>query len=211
MKLKWSKWPDSWATQKKTHEEFYRLPQDIFQMAKIAKLLLMMEKGVGAENKGKTLNEIDSQLEMWNNQDTRPEEPDDISNMYASEPNCSKEMDSDVLNREYHELESYWSKDILVYPNCNEENYVNANRDTKEGLNPEIIKNVCGNKKKGKMHYRGTWTAKQKSVMSAFFKSHLKSKVAPKKQECLKLKNERPDLFRDKTWVQIKVFVYNSL
>ncbi|XP_072387655.1 uncharacterized protein [Diabrotica undecimpunctata] len=139
-----------------------------------------MEKGVGAENKGKTLNKIDSQLEMWNNQDTRLEEPDDISNMYASEPNCSKEMDSDVLNREDHELESDWSKDILVDPNCNEENYVNANRDTKEGLNPEIIKNVCGNKKKGKMHYRGTWTAKQKSVISAFFKSHLKSKVAPK-------------------------------
>lgn len=28
----------------------------------------MMEKGVGAENKGKTLNEIDLELEVWNNE-----------------------------------------------------------------------------------------------------------------------------------------------
>ncbi|CAH1380921.1 unnamed protein product, partial [Tenebrio molitor] len=30
---------------KKTHEQFYRMPQEVFQTAKIAKLLLMMERG----------------------------------------------------------------------------------------------------------------------------------------------------------------------
>lgn len=51
-----------------------RLPQDIFQTAKIAKLLLMMERGLGSENHGKTLKEIDIQLESWNQQSSGKDE-----------------------------------------------------------------------------------------------------------------------------------------
>ncbi|KAI4468095.1 hypothetical protein MML48_2g00016496 [Holotrichia oblita] len=50
----------------KTQEEFYELPVDIFQPAKVSKLLLMMEKGsIPAEYKGKSLAEInfDNNLE----------------------------------------------------------------------------------------------------------------------------------------------------
>ncbi|KAK5648222.1 hypothetical protein RI129_003114 [Pyrocoelia pectoralis] len=43
----------------KTHDEFYELPVDIYQTAKVSKLLLMMEKGsVPIEYKGKSLAEI---------------------------------------------------------------------------------------------------------------------------------------------------------
>lgn len=38
----------------------------MYQTAKIAKLLLMMEKGEGGDYKGKTLEEIDVQLEFLN-------------------------------------------------------------------------------------------------------------------------------------------------
>ncbi|KAB0804413.1 hypothetical protein PPYR_01383 [Photinus pyralis] len=42
----------------KTHNEFYKLPQDVYQTAKISKLLLLMDKGVNTFQ-GKALNEID--------------------------------------------------------------------------------------------------------------------------------------------------------
>ncbi|XP_074031301.1 uncharacterized protein isoform X2 [Leptinotarsa decemlineata] len=42
----------------KTHNDYYRLPQDIYQTAKISKLLLLMERGVDIY-KGKSLHEID--------------------------------------------------------------------------------------------------------------------------------------------------------
>ncbi len=42
----------------KTHKEFYELPQDIFQTAKISKLLILMDQGKAGEFKGKSLNEI---------------------------------------------------------------------------------------------------------------------------------------------------------
>ncbi|XP_060531891.1 uncharacterized protein LOC132705360 [Cylas formicarius] len=48
----------------KTHNEFYKLPQDLYQTAKISKLLIMMDKGCGAEYKGKSLNEININPEI---------------------------------------------------------------------------------------------------------------------------------------------------
>lgn len=46
--------------------------------------------------------------------------------------------------------------------------------------------------------------------MKDFFKKHIKDKITPKKHECLELQKSHAHLFIDKTWVQIKVFVYNS-
>ncbi|KAJ8948215.1 hypothetical protein NQ317_010967, partial [Molorchus minor] len=43
----------------KTHEEFYELPVDVFQTARVVKLLIMMEKGIPVEFKGKSLSEIE--------------------------------------------------------------------------------------------------------------------------------------------------------
>ncbi|CAH1104449.1 unnamed protein product [Psylliodes chrysocephalus] len=43
---------------RKTHEAFYRLPQDIYQTAKVSKLLLAINKGKVSLYKGKNLNEI---------------------------------------------------------------------------------------------------------------------------------------------------------
>ncbi|KAJ8933557.1 hypothetical protein NQ314_013931 [Rhamnusium bicolor] len=64
----------------KTHAEFNRLPQDIFQTAKVAKVLLLLEKGKGKEFIGKSLNEIDVEEEAYisessddeNNNNERP-------------------------------------------------------------------------------------------------------------------------------------------
>nr|CAI5863638.1 unnamed protein product [Callosobruchus analis] len=45
------------------HKHVYRLPDDVYQTAKIAKLLMLMEKGDAAKYKGKTLNDIDLDME----------------------------------------------------------------------------------------------------------------------------------------------------
>ncbi|CAH1159979.1 unnamed protein product [Phaedon cochleariae] len=45
------------------HRGSYRMPDDVYQTATISKLLLLMEKGEANKFKGKTLNEIDLNLE----------------------------------------------------------------------------------------------------------------------------------------------------
>lgn len=46
--------------------------------------------------------------------------------------------------------------------------------------------------------------------MLTFFKTHIKNKIAPKRAECLEMRDKYLHEFKDKNWVQIKVFVYNT-
>nr|CAI5852613.1 unnamed protein product [Callosobruchus analis] len=62
---------------KKTHAEFYRLPQDIYQTAKVAKVLLLMEKGQGDKFRGKNLNETDIAPEIYDSSESEYEDYDD--------------------------------------------------------------------------------------------------------------------------------------
>ena len=75
------------------HRGSYRLPDDIYQTAKISKLLLLMEKGQASRYKGKNLDEIDINLECDDISD------DDIDPMPADiqpvedQPGCSQATD----------------------------------------------------------------------------------------------------------------------
>lgn len=46
-----------------------RLPVDIYQTAKVVKLLIMMEKGIPVEHKGKSLSEIEIDLNEFIDED----------------------------------------------------------------------------------------------------------------------------------------------
>lgn len=50
---------------------FFRLPVDIYQTARVVKLLLMMEKGVPIEYKGKTLSEININVDEFVEDDNK--------------------------------------------------------------------------------------------------------------------------------------------
>lgn len=45
------------------HREFYRLPESTLQLAKVSKVLIMMEKGITSDFKGKSLDEINIPLD----------------------------------------------------------------------------------------------------------------------------------------------------
>nr|CAI5829088.1 unnamed protein product [Callosobruchus analis] len=47
----------------KTHEQFYKLPQDIYQVAKVSKILQVLERGNITMFKNKTLDEIEIDME----------------------------------------------------------------------------------------------------------------------------------------------------
>lgn len=50
------------------HREFYRLPHDTYQLAKVSRLLICMEQGNISRFQGKTLEEIDVDLEIPDNE-----------------------------------------------------------------------------------------------------------------------------------------------
>ena len=76
------------------HREFYRLPQDTYQLAKVSRLLLCMEQGRTAEFQGKSISEIevnpqfsDSEFEKQQpKRDTRCHQPP-LANVDAASEN----------------------------------------------------------------------------------------------------------------------------
>ncbi|CAH0563179.1 unnamed protein product [Brassicogethes aeneus] len=63
---------------KDIHKQVYRLPDDIYQTAKIAKLLVLMENGKAGQYKGKSLDEIEMDMEEEVNEDESDDEDTNV-------------------------------------------------------------------------------------------------------------------------------------
>jgi hypothetical protein len=154
------------------HRQVYRLPDDVYQTAKISKLLLLMEKGEAAQFKGKTLDEINIDLDI---------EVDPCEN----EENNLEESEADAI-QQLTDLAPSTSSQI-------------ANKqDSKE-------KNVKPMQKRKLV----PWTDKQKETARLFFTKHIRTKRPPKRHEVEEMCSKHAELFANKTWTQIKVFIQN--
>nr|CAI5858713.1 unnamed protein product [Callosobruchus analis] len=77
------------------HKKSYRLPDDLYQTAKISKLLILMEKGQAGEHKGKTLDEIPVDLEI-SEEEEDSEEDDETLTLLKKKPVVEQINDRDM-------------------------------------------------------------------------------------------------------------------
>ncbi|KAJ3659002.1 hypothetical protein Zmor_010712 [Zophobas morio] len=189
---------------KKTHEEFYRLPQDIYQTAKVAKILLLLNKGRGKEFKGKSLNDIQLENTIYYSSESENEEEGTSSlppiiNNNLGEGNSPSENTSfrNKQNLKRKRLNSDETEDYL--PNI-EENVL-RNEETAQ---------PCSSSKKEKITGRVRWSNTEKSIVTKYFSKHIKNKIAPKKHECEELLARHKDTLINKDWLRIKTLVYNT-
>nr|CAI5867682.1 unnamed protein product [Callosobruchus analis] len=73
------------------------------------------------------------------------------------------------------------------------------------------------NDKEGKIAVRARkkrtlipWTPEQKNITEAFFKKHIKERKPPRKSEVVQMIQRYPEVFQNKTWPVIKVYVCNK-
>lgn len=164
------------------HRKSYRLPDDVYQTAKISKLLLLMEDGKADLYKGKNLNDIELDL----NEELEGEN-------FENEDVLDYELpDSSVSTQSPHDEPQPGS--------CRIQDQTDFQVPSAE---PQNIK-------KGKKRTLVPWTDAQKKVVTTFFKRHIKNKQPPKRNECEELKNQNPELLINKDWLKIKVFVQNT-
>ncbi|VEN62581.1 unnamed protein product [Callosobruchus maculatus] len=74
------------------HKTHYRLPSDVYQMAKVSKLLLLNEKGEASKYKGKSLDDIDIDLDVIEDGESSDEEDGTLGNnkeLIASAPSTA--------------------------------------------------------------------------------------------------------------------------
>lgn len=164
----------------KTHAEFYRLPDDVYQTAKVSKLLLLSSNSVLFNRyKGKPLSEIeidDSLIEESGN-----EEEEEIYPPRMLEP------------QEIHKGDGNEKIPSISVSNAE-----------------TSLSNVQPNNNQKRKRQLVAWTQTQKQTAEKFFKYHIKNKVPPKKHEILTLMDQNPGLFNNKKWPVIKVYVCNK-
>lgn len=175
------------------HKRSYRLPDDVYQTAKISKLLILMEDGKADAFKGKSLDQID--LDLNEELDEGMIENDQVLE-YDFEP--VQEDSSDCIQQTFRKNDS-------IDPEQS-----NCQNHPSQPVHQEIPPTIVVNKTtKGKKRILIPWTEEQKKVVKAFFKFNIKNHKPPKKNECETLKENHPELLANKDWLKIKVFVQN--
>nr|XP_023014877.1 uncharacterized protein LOC111504537 [Leptinotarsa decemlineata] len=162
------------------HKQVYRLPDDVYQTAKIAKLLMLMERGEAGNYKGKTLDEIDLKMD------------DDIFEE-EDEENYDLKNDLEIIEG-INDSGNILDEDI----EASQQNI----RDSSSTVN----KNADNFKKRLLV----PWTNQQKKVVTQFFQNHINMKKPPRRHECDNLRDKYPKLLENKSWKKIKVFIQNS-
>ncbi|XP_050511892.1 uncharacterized protein LOC126887959 isoform X1 [Diabrotica virgifera virgifera] len=148
---------------KKTHEEWYRLPQDLYQTAKIAKLMIALNKGDVNIYKGKSLDDINIE-----------------ENDYLEIENIETEVN------EINEKEKVSSKgkrklftDEMTHPMQN--NKVTKRKEVPTTEKTESTSNAIA---------RHRWTEKDKQTMLKYFTRFIKEKRVPKKADVQEFKKK---------------------
>ncbi|XP_071495960.1 uncharacterized protein [Diadema antillarum] len=173
------------------HREFYRLPENTLQVAKIAKILLLMEKGQMSECSGMSLDSINVNLNESCEEDDAPDgdvqEDDQSSRQPSDERDGTKLSKSHGIGKRSRELS-----------------------DESDG--------PCGTMKPSRSHpvakrskaERITWTTAQQHAVDTFFKTNYRTFKVPGKVECIECQEKYPVLAK-LPWTKIKYRVYNII
>ncbi|CAG9773507.1 unnamed protein product [Ceutorhynchus assimilis] len=170
------------------HRKSYRLPDDVYQTAKISKLLLLMENGSSVDYKGKSLDEIEVDLEAGLEQEIPDVDPEE-----------------DDLFRSQQE----------IMPSTSSITHTGDKEDKSENelslLDQKYKKKATANKKQKIKIARTPWTDEQKKVVTNYFELHIKEKKAPKQAECETLISMNHDLLKNKNWLKIKLEMSHNI
>lgn len=131
------------------HRQSYRLPDDVYQTAKISKLLLLMEKGAAAEYKGKALDEIDLNLEenLLNdkenliNEDTEEIPNYDVNDTVnsAKTVDCSAGNSSRITTKGKKRQLIPWTAEQISIVQSHFKNHINTKKPPKKWECEELI------------------------------------------------------------------------
>ncbi|XP_015111517.1 uncharacterized protein LOC107037467 [Diachasma alloeum] len=140
----------------KTHEEFYKLPQDVYRTAKVSKLLILMDKGEGHKHQGKSLSEIyiDPEIEVPVSEGSEDEESPGAKIHISTTnliPECSNPSTSDAPTAHAPKLSgrSAWTPQQIAVVKNHFKQHIKNKKASKKLECEELIKKhptLLGNK-----------------------------------------------------------------
>ncbi|KAL8589911.1 hypothetical protein ACOMHN_023998 [Nucella lapillus] len=179
------------------HRDFYRLPEDSMQLAKISKLLLQMEAGRIGDMRGKSLDEITEQEVGLNESDEeshqRKLQGKRKSRSNDTEANCqAKKTEVEMLSMP-EEKRGRLSNDITSSMKLGE-------------VEEDAIWHACRKKSNPKRK----WHPDEKAGVEDCLSKFIRTETLPGKRHCEEAKRKDPRL-STRHWSQIKFCVKNLI
>nr|XP_022296603.1 uncharacterized protein LOC111106281 isoform X2 [Crassostrea virginica] len=171
----------------RVHREFYRLPENALQVAKVSKLLHCINNGMIQKYRGKDFDEIDfidtEKVESESESDEDEEMEEELST------GCNENVD----HSPEHQIEKSASRP---------ESYA-ASQKKKKIKKDVMIHNP-------KVPARHHWTLEEKGALKKHFRKDIASGQTPRQLNCLTAIKKEPCL-KKFTWKQIKFAVKNLI
>jgi len=167
---------------KDIHKSFYRLPENTFQIAKVSKFLLMMEKGEADQYRGKNFDEIDVNVDGLVSEESCNSDTD----FSGSEEGDNAE---ETTSKTKTEMENILVKSISPQPKIVQPQI--STPTTPQPRKTRQNKRTCKEKK----FNRVPWTEEQKKLTTKYFQKHVLLKIPPKKKECDEFIKKNKDIF----------------
>lgn len=178
------------------------MPQDIYQTAKVSKILLLLEAGRGKEFHGKSLNEIELEQNIYNSSESDDDETEDNATPFPvletamnTSPSADAMLATAFGDTDQIENTEQLEDSILA---------VNLEQQGKNNEEETELKPI-----KEKLSGRARWTSTEKNIVLRYFREHIKNKISPKKHECEAFFTLHKQQMKIKDWVKVKTFIYN--
>lgn len=188
------------------HREFYRIPQDTYQLAKVSRLLLLAEQGQIHQFQGQSLNDIqlDSVLNFQDHENQDAEDTGNESDEEGTTPVVAQASRCETPQRvsKAPRLETPGNK-VPVLQAAGLGEPVSSNE-------AEAMPPAKKYTKKGSHNNRDFLSDDQISAVQTFFHNQIHDLVLPGKKECLKMIEQMP-VVQGKTWQKIKWTVRNAI
>ncbi|KAJ8968929.1 hypothetical protein NQ314_002021 [Rhamnusium bicolor] len=175
-----------------THQNFYRLPQELYQTAKLAKHLLKSQNETA---------DIDNNLmdQVLSSDDDDENIVNDVGNIQSK--NIDREKSNSPVSVTVQPKKINLSR---VSQGC-----LNNEQELLNEENTDQMTRASNLKNSGRVkHAKVKWTAEQKRITKDYFKNDINEKKPPTKSEIEVFKELYP-IMENKIWQKIKVFVYN--
>lgn len=187
------------------HDIFYKMPSDVIHLAKISQLLIAIDEGRVSEFYGKSLNEINVDIDVGEQaqetQEQQEQELNDSNEIRSSPahsvvlPTTSSLMDSESQTLQSVEMPTTSSLSSVVHSKSPTTNLKSASRSLKQEKVRVSPKKIPDGRK--------TWTTPERHKVRKLFADNINEGRMPTRPECKQAIQTYPELKR-RTVTQLK-------
>lgn len=191
------------------HDIFYKMPSDVIHLAKISQLLIAIDEGRVSEFYGKSLNEINVDIDVGEQaqetQEQQEQELNDSNEIRSSPahsvvlPTTSSLMDSESQTLQSVEMPTTSSLSSVVHSKSPTTNLKSASRSLKQEKVRVSPKKIPDGRK--------TWTTPERHKVRKLFADNINEGRMPTRPECKQAIQTCPELKR-RTVTQLKTWIY---